>query len=76
MTTVTYHDYLIPILAAVIFIFYMIPAINALFVEWIPNYWYRIFIQALLMIAIIFLVLQFMNVAWVSNCDVCPPVNE
>lgn len=67
-SNLTYRCYILPIVAAIIYILFSVPAIDAVFKDWVPDYSYRIFIKSIVLLVILFLICRGMDIYWTDMC--------
>jgi hypothetical protein len=64
----TFRCYILPILAAIVFIILLLPPVEKLFAGWIPNYYLNIFARSLILLIILYITCRIIAI-WFKNFD-------
>jgi hypothetical protein len=65
---VNYRCYILPIIAAIVYIIISLPIIVNIFNDWIPYYYYNIFIKALIILVVLFLSCRILDTIYADQC--------
>ena len=67
-SNLSYRCYILPIIAAVVYVILSLPAINIVFKDWIPDPGYAILVKALILLVVLFLSCRLLDVYWYDFC--------
>ena len=63
-SNLSYRCYILPIIAGITYILLSLSTVEEIFVDWIPNNYYRIMVKALLIVVILFLSCRILDMYW------------
>lgn len=67
-SNLSYRCYILPIVAAIVYLFFSLPIIVEIFNDWIPDYYYCAVVKSLLLLMILFLTCRVLDILWVDYC--------
>ena len=67
-SNLSYRCYILPAVAAIAYFILSIPSVISVFNDWIPDYYYCVFIKALLLLVILFLTCRILDILWIDVC--------
>lgn len=67
-SNLSYRCYILPIVAAIVYFILSLPAVIAVFNDWIPDYYYSTLVKCLLLLTILFLTCRILDICWADMC--------
>lgn len=64
----SYRCYILPVTAAVTYIFLSLPRVSTVFNDWIPNYYYSVLCKALIILVTVFLICRIVDMLYNDMC--------
>lgn len=67
-SNLSYRCYILPIVAAIVYVILSLPVVNAVFYDWIPDYYYSILVKSVILLIILFLTCRILDIIWTDFC--------
>ena len=72
-TEITWRTYVLPVAGGVLYVIFTLPAVAAVFADWIPDPTYSVIIRGLLILTILYIISVIIDTWWWPVCP-APPV--